>query len=57
MTLAGTLVHLNAEFLAGFMLVNYLQPGIDVKYTARPLPMNVQSGNATFGAIESEMSA
>ena len=51
-TLAGTLVQLNAEFLAGFVLVNCLQPGIDVKYTARPLPMNVQSGNATFGTIE-----
>lgn len=51
-TLAGTLVQLNAEFLAGFVLVQCLQPGIDTKYTARPLPMNVQSGNATFGAIE-----
>lgn len=51
-TLAGTLVQLNAEFLAGFVLVQHLHPGIDVKYTARPLPMNVQTGNATFGAIE-----
>jgi trimethylamine--corrinoid protein Co-methyltransferase len=51
-TLAGTLVQLNAEFLAGFVLVQCLRPGIDVKYTARPLPMNLQNGNATFGAIE-----
>jgi trimethylamine--corrinoid protein Co-methyltransferase len=54
-TLAGTLVQLNAEFLAGFVLVQCIHPGIDVKYTARPLPMNVQSGNATFGAIEMGM--
>jgi len=54
-TLAGTLVQLNAEFLAGLVLVQCIRPGIDVKYTARPLPMNVQSGNATFGAVEMGM--
>jgi trimethylamine--corrinoid protein Co-methyltransferase len=51
-TLAGTLAQLNAEFLAGLALVQLIRPGIDVKYTARPMPMNMRTGMATFGAIE-----
>jgi trimethylamine--corrinoid protein Co-methyltransferase len=51
-TLAGTLVQINAEFLAGFVLAQILHRGIDVKYTGRPLPMNLRTGNATFGSVE-----
>ena len=54
-TLAGSLVQLNAEFLAGLVLVQLIQPGIDVKYTARPMPMDMRTGTATFGAIEMGM--
>lgn len=54
-TLAGTLAQLNAEFLAGLALVQIIRPGIDVKYTARPMPMNMKTGMATFGAIEMGM--
>lgn len=51
-TLAGSLAQLNAEFLAGLVLVQVVRPGIDVKYTARPMPMDMRTGTATFGAIE-----
>ncbi len=51
-TLAGTLVLQNAEFLAGFVLAHIIRPGIDVKYTSRPIPMDMRSGLANFGAIE-----
>jgi trimethylamine--corrinoid protein Co-methyltransferase len=54
-TLAGTLALLNAEFLAGMALVQIIRPGCDVKYTARPMPMNMRTGMATFGAIEMGM--
>jgi trimethylamine---corrinoid protein Co-methyltransferase len=54
-TLAGTLVQLNAEFLAGLVLVQIIRPGLPVKYTARPIPMNMKTGMATFGAIEMGM--
>lgn len=54
-TLAGCLVQLNAEFLAGLVLVQLVHPGIDVKYTARPIPMNMKTGKAAFGAIEMGM--
>ena len=54
-TLAGTLVQLNAEFLAGLALVQMIRPGLDMKYTARPMPMNMRTGNATFGSVEMGM--
>lgn len=54
-TLAGSLVQMNAEFLAGMVLVQSIHPGVDVKYTARPLAMNLRTGNATFGAVEMGM--
>jgi trimethylamine---corrinoid protein Co-methyltransferase len=54
-TLAGTLVQLNAEYLAGLALVQIIRPGLDMKYTARPMPMNMRTGEATFGAIEMGM--
>lgn len=54
-TLAGSLAQLNAEFLAALVLVQLINPGIDAKYTARPMPMNMMTGSATFGAIEMGM--
>ncbi|MGA2110663.1 MAG: trimethylamine methyltransferase family protein [Anaerolineales bacterium] len=54
-TLAGTLVQLNAEFLAGAALVQVIRPGLPVKYTGRPMPMNMRTGTATFGSIEMGM--
>ena len=54
-TLAGTLVLQNAEFLAGFVLAQLIRPGIDVKYTSRPIPMDMRSGLANFGAVEMGM--
>jgi len=51
-TLAGTLVQLNAEFLAGLVLVQTIRPGLDLKYTARPMPMDLRTANATFGPVE-----
>ncbi len=54
-TLAGTLAQLNAEFLAGLVLVQTIRPGIAVKYTARPLTMNMRTGSASFGSIETGM--
>ena len=54
-TLAGTLAQLNAEFLAGLALVQIIRPGLDSKYTARPMAMNMRTGNASFGSIETGM--
>jgi trimethylamine---corrinoid protein Co-methyltransferase len=54
-TLAGTVAQLNAEFLAGLALVQIIRPGLDLKYTARPMPMNMRTGRATFGAMEMGM--
>jgi trimethylamine--corrinoid protein Co-methyltransferase len=56
-TLAGTLVQQNAEFLAGLVLVQIVRPGIDVKYTTRPIPMDMRTGTAAFGAVEMGMMA
>jgi trimethylamine--corrinoid protein Co-methyltransferase len=56
-TLAGTLVEQNAEFLAGLVLVQIVRPGIDAKYTTRPIPMDMRTGTAAFGAVEMGMMA
>jgi trimethylamine--corrinoid protein Co-methyltransferase len=54
-TLAGSLAQLNAEFLAGLALVQIIRPGLDSKYTARPMVMDMRSGDASFGFIEAGM--
>lgn len=51
-TLAGTLMQSHAEFLAGFVLVQAIHPGIPVKYTTRPIPMDMRNGLSNFGAVE-----
>ncbi len=54
-TLAGTLVVQNGEFLTGLVLAQIVHPGLDVKLTTRPIPMDLRTGTATFGAIEAGM--
>jgi trimethylamine--corrinoid protein Co-methyltransferase len=54
-TLAGTLVQQNAEFLAGLVLAQVIHPGLDMKYTTRPLPMDLRTGTVAFGAVEMGM--
>lgn len=56
-TLAGTLVQQNAEFLGGLVLAQIVRPGTEVKYTTRPIPMDLRTGTAAFGAIELGMMA
>lgn len=51
-TLAGTLVQQNAEFLAGVVLARIVNPCSPVKYTTRPIPMDMGTGASVFGAIE-----
>jgi len=51
-SLAGTLVQQNAEFLTGLALVQIINPGNQVKYTTRPIPMDMRTGTATFGSVE-----
>ncbi len=54
-SLAGTLVQQNAEFLVGLVLVQVINPGCQVKYTTRPIPMDMSTGTATFGSVEMGM--
>ncbi|NMC47688.1 MAG: hypothetical protein GYA52_12755 [Chloroflexi bacterium] len=51
-SLAGTLIQQNAEFLTGLILVQIINPGNEVKYTTRPIPMDMRTGTATFGSVE-----
>lgn len=51
-SLAGTLIQQNAEFLTGLVLVQIIHPGCQVKYTTRPIPMDMRTGTATFGSVE-----
>lgn len=54
-TLAGTLVQENAEFLTGLVLSQIVNPGNPIKYTARPIPMDMKTATAAFGAVEMGM--
>lgn len=51
-TLAGTLVQLNAEILAGNLLAQLTNPGTPVTYSPRPTPMDMSVGTPSYGAIE-----
>lgn len=51
-SLAGTLIQQNAEFLTGLLLAQLINPGCQVKYTTRPIPMDMRTGTATFGSVE-----
>lgn len=54
-TLAGTLVQQNAEFLFGLVLVQIINPGTPVKYTTRPIVLDMRTASSAFGAIEMGM--
>lgn len=48
-TLAGTLVQLNAEMLAGLVMVQLLNPGNPVQYSPRCEPLDMSTGQACAG--------
>ncbi len=54
-TLAGTLVQQNAEFLIGHVIVQLANPGNPVGYAARPFCMDMRTGVSANGAVESGM--
>jgi len=51
-TLAGHLVTLHSENLAGIVLSQILHPGAPVVYGPRPNTMDMRTGNAAWGSIE-----
>jgi len=51
-TLAGHLVTLHCENLAGIALSQILHPGTPVVYGPRPNTMDMRTGNAAWGSIE-----
>jgi len=51
-TLAGHLVTLHCENLAGIALSQILHPGTPVVYGPRPNTMDMRTGNAVWGSIE-----
>lgn len=51
-TMAGTLVQQNAEFLFGLVLVQIVNPGNPVKYTTRPIVLDMRTATSAFGAVE-----
>lgn len=52
-TLAGTIVQLNAEALAGVVLTQLINPGAPVLYSAVPTIMDMRSMTFLFGSVES----
>ncbi|ATW28706.1 hypothetical protein DCMF_17630 [Candidatus Formimonas warabiya] len=52
-TLAGTLVQLNAEALAGVILTQLIKPGTPVLYCAVPTIMDMRTMAFLFGSVES----
>jgi len=51
-TLAGTLVQLNAEALAGIVLVQLVKPGNPVLYSAVPTTIDMRTMAFCFGSVE-----
>jgi trimethylamine---corrinoid protein Co-methyltransferase len=51
-TLAGQLVMLHTENLAGIAISQMLHPGAPVVYAPRPNTMDMRTGNASWGSIE-----
>lgn len=54
-TLAGTLVQQNAEALAGIVLVQQVNPGMPVLYSAVPTTVDIRSLDFLFGSVEMGM--
>ncbi len=52
-TLAGTLVQLNAEALSGVVLSQLVHPGAPILYSAVPTIMDMQTMSFLFGSVES----
>lgn len=53
--IAGTLVQLNAEALAGIVLIQMINPGTPVVYGAFQTNIDLQSGAPVFGSPESQI--
>ncbi|KUK32442.1 MAG: Trimethylamine methyltransferase [Thermoanaerobacterales bacterium 50_218] len=51
-TLAGTLVQQNAESLAGIVLVQQVNPGTPVLYSAVPTTVDIRTMDFLFGCVE-----
>lgn len=54
-TLAGTLVQLNAEALGGIVLTQLVNPGTPVLYSAVPTTVDIRSMDFLFGSVEMGM--
>lgn len=52
-TLAGTLVQLNAEALTGVVLTQMVNPGTPILYSSVPTIMDMQTMSFLFGSVES----
>jgi trimethylamine--corrinoid protein Co-methyltransferase len=51
-TLAGTLVQQNVEFLISHVVVQIANPGSPVIYAGRPVAIDMRTGTSAFGAVE-----
>ena len=51
-TLAGTLVQQNVEFLISHVIVQLANPGNPVMYAGRPVAIDMRTGTSAFGAVE-----
>jgi trimethylamine--corrinoid protein Co-methyltransferase len=51
-TLAGTLVQQNVEFLISDVIVQLANPGNPVMYAGRPVAIDMRTGSSAFGAVE-----
>jgi trimethylamine--corrinoid protein Co-methyltransferase len=51
-TLAGTLVQQNVEFLISHVIVQLANPGNPVIYAGRPVAIDMRTGASAFGAVE-----
>ena len=51
-TLAGTLVQQNVEFLISDVIVQLTNPGNPVMYAGRPVAIDMRTGTSAFGAVE-----
>jgi len=55
MTLAGNLLLMNAEFLAGVVISQTAYPGAPIEYAPRPMIMDMSTGIGLTGSIEGAM--
>jgi len=51
-TLAGTLVQQNVEFLISDVIIQLANPGNPVMYAGRPVAIDMRTGASAFGAVE-----